>query len=57
MALVVAALMAAEAALRAGSGLVGMATRPTHVAAALARQPEVMVSPVGLWSGARAAAG
>ncbi len=41
-----AALMAAEAALRAGSGLVGMATRPTHVAAALARQPEVMVSPV-----------
>ena len=41
-----AALMAAEVALRVGSGLVSMATRPTHVAAALARQPEVMVNGV-----------
>ena len=39
-----AAMMAAEAALRTGSGLVSMATRPAHVAGALARQPEVMVS-------------
>ncbi|MBT6114910.1 MAG: NAD(P)H-hydrate dehydratase [Porticoccaceae bacterium] len=44
-----AAMMAAEAALRTGSGLVSMATRPAHVAGALARQPEVMVS--GIVSG------
>jgi hydroxyethylthiazole kinase-like uncharacterized protein yjeF len=44
-----AAMMAAEAALRTGSGLVSMATRPVHVAGALARQPEVMVS--GIISG------
>ena len=37
-----AALMAAEAAARGGAGLVSLATRPEHVAAMLARQPEVM---------------
>lgn len=37
-----AALMAAEAAARAGAGLVSLATRPEHVAAMLARRPEVM---------------
>ena len=38
-----AAIMAAEAALRSGAGLVSLATRPQHVAAALARCPEIMV--------------
>ncbi|NWD66186.1 NAD(P)H-hydrate dehydratase [Pseudomonas gingeri] len=37
-----AILLAAEAALRNGAGLVSLATRPEHVAAALARLPEVM---------------
>ncbi|WP_049723545.1 bifunctional ADP-dependent NAD(P)H-hydrate dehydratase/NAD(P)H-hydrate epimerase [Gilvimarinus polysaccharolyticus] len=37
-----AAMMAAEAAARGGAGLVSLATRPEHVAAMLARQPEVM---------------
>ena len=44
-----AAAMAAESALRVGSGLVSVATRPEHVAAILARQPEIMVS--GIISG------
>ncbi|MBF7730987.1 NAD(P)H-hydrate dehydratase [Pseudomonas sp. N040] len=37
-----AALLAAESALRAGAGLVSLATRAEHVLAALARQPELM---------------
>ncbi|WJN58967.1 NAD(P)H-hydrate dehydratase [Pseudomonas sp. SO81] len=37
-----AALLSAESALRAGAGLVSLATRPEHVAASLARLPEVM---------------
>ena len=37
-----AAAMAAEAALRCGSGLVRVATRPEHVGALVARAPEVM---------------
>jgi len=44
-----AALMASEAALRTGAGLVSVATRPEHVAAILARQPEIMAS--GIISG------
>ncbi len=44
-----AAAMAAEAALRCGSGLVRVATRPGHVAALVARTPEVM--PRGVESG------
>lgn len=44
-----AALMAAETALRTGAGLVSVATRPEHVAAILARQPEIMAS--GIISG------
>jgi len=38
-----AALLASQAALRAGAGLVSLATRPQHVAAALAARPELMV--------------
>ncbi|WP_017902066.1 NAD(P)H-hydrate dehydratase [Pseudomonas asplenii] len=38
-----AILLAAETALRGGAGLVSLATRPEHVAASLARLPEVMV--------------
>lgn len=41
-----AAAMAAEAALRVGAGLVGVATRSSHVSALLARRPELMVKPV-----------
>ena len=41
-----AALLAAESALRAGAGLVSLATRGEHVAAALARRPELMCAPV-----------
>ncbi|RLA60031.1 MAG: bifunctional ADP-dependent NAD(P)H-hydrate dehydratase/NAD(P)H-hydrate epimerase [Gammaproteobacteria bacterium] len=41
-----AAAMAAEAALRCGAGLVRVATRPEHVAALVARTPEVMTSGV-----------
>ncbi|MGA8133189.1 MAG: NAD(P)H-hydrate dehydratase [Pseudomonas gingeri] len=37
-----AILLAAEMALRGGAGLVSLATRPEHVAASLARLPEVM---------------
>jgi ADP-dependent NAD(P)H-hydrate dehydratase / NAD(P)H-hydrate epimerase len=37
-----AAIMAAEAAARAGAGLVSIATRPEHVSAILARRPEIM---------------
>jgi NAD(P)H-hydrate epimerase len=39
-----APIMAAEMALRTGAGLVSVATRPNFVAAALARQPEMMVA-------------
>jgi len=38
-----AVLMAAEAALRAGAGMVSVVTRPAHRPAILARRPEVMV--------------
>lgn len=38
-----AAIMTAEAALRAGAGRVSVATHPSHVPALLARCPEVMV--------------
>lgn len=41
-----AALLAAEAALRAGAGLVSVATRAVHVAPLLARTPEVMAHAV-----------
>ncbi len=44
-----AVMLAAEAALRSGAGLVTVATRPDHVPAVLARLPEVMVK--GLVSG------
>lgn len=44
-----AAVLAAEAALRCGAGLVQVATRPEHVAALVARTPEAM--PVGVLSG------
>jgi hydroxyethylthiazole kinase-like uncharacterized protein yjeF len=37
-----AAVMASEAAARCGAGLVSAATRPEHVAALLARRPEIM---------------
>lgn len=38
-----AALLAAEAAARSGAGLVSVATRPEHIAAFIARRPELMV--------------
>ena len=38
-----AAVLAAEAALRTGAGLVSVLTRPEHCAGALARRPELMV--------------
>ncbi len=38
-----AGLLAAQACLRLGAGLVSLLTHPDHVAASLARQPEVMV--------------
>lgn len=41
-----AAALAAEAALRAGAGLVRVATRPEHVAAIIARTPEAMAQGV-----------
>ena len=41
-----AALLAAEAALRAGAGLVSVATRAAHVAPLLARTPEAMAHAV-----------
>lgn len=37
-----AAILAAEAALRSGAGMVRVATRPVHLAAILARTPETM---------------
>ncbi|MDX5371523.1 MAG: NAD(P)H-hydrate dehydratase [Pseudomonadaceae bacterium] len=40
-----AALLGAESALRGGAGLVSLATRPEHLAASLARLPEVMCRP------------
>ena len=40
-----AALLSSESALRAGAGLVSLATRPEHLAASLARLPEVMCQP------------
>ncbi|UTW45188.1 NAD(P)H-hydrate dehydratase [bacterium SCSIO 12696] len=44
-----AALLAGEAALRCGAGLVSVATRPEHIPALLARRPELMA--VGVQSG------
>jgi len=41
-----AALLAAESALRAGAGLVSLATRGEHVLAALARRPELMCAAI-----------
>ena len=41
-----AALLAAETALRCGAGLVSVVTRAEHVAAMLARRPELMVQAV-----------
>jgi len=41
-----APMMAAEAALRCGAGLVSVATRPGHIPAILARRPEIMASAV-----------
>lgn len=51
-----AALMAAEAACRAGAGTVSLLTRAAHVDAALARRPEIMVQALetleaGDWQG------
>ncbi len=37
-----APLLSAEMALRAGAGMVSMATHPEHISAALARKPEIM---------------
>lgn len=41
-----AALLCADSALRAGAGLVSLATRPEHVAASLVRRPEVMCAAI-----------
>lgn len=41
-----AIIMAAQAALRAGAGLVSVLTRSAHVAPLLARQPEIMVQAI-----------
>ncbi|CAM3847515.1 NAD(P)H-hydrate dehydratase [Parendozoicomonas haliclonae] len=41
-----AAIMAAEAAMRSGAGLVTLATRPEHVMASMVRRPEVMARAV-----------
>jgi NAD(P)H-hydrate epimerase len=41
-----AVALAAEAAARTGAGLTGVATQPAHVAAILARRPEIMVTGV-----------
>ncbi len=48
-----AAMLAVEAALRSGAGLVSVATQPAHVAAMLARRPEAMAH--GLSSAAQLA--
>ena len=47
-----AALLAAESALRTGAGLVSLGTRALHVAAGLARRPELMVRAVDDKAGA-----
>lgn len=44
-----AAIMAAEAAARCGAGTVSLLTRPAHVAAVLARRPEIMVFGLDAW--------
>lgn len=49
-----AALLAAQSALRAGAGLVSLATRGEHLAAAQARLPEVMSTAVASAAGLRA---
>ncbi|MDQ2069396.1 NAD(P)H-hydrate dehydratase [Natronospira bacteriovora] len=49
-----ATIMAAEAALRGGAGRVSLLTRPSHVAAALTRLPEVLVRGVRRSGQARA---
>ena len=41
-----AALLCADSALRAGAGLVSLATRPEHVAASLVRRPEIMCAAI-----------
>lgn len=41
-----AALLCVDSGLRAGAGLVSLATRPEHVSAALVRRPEVMCTAV-----------
>lgn len=41
-----AVMLAAESALRAGAGLVSVATQPQHIAPLLARLPEAMAHPV-----------
>ena len=41
-----AALLAAESALRAGAGLVSLATRGEHITAVLARRPELMCASI-----------
>jgi len=46
-----AVMLAADAALRCGAGLVSVATQPAHVPAVLARRPEVMAQ--GIEAGAR----
>ncbi|MDO9522011.1 MAG: NAD(P)H-hydrate dehydratase [Pseudohongiella sp.] len=46
-----AAIMAAEAAARAGAGTVSLITRPMHVSAMLSRRPEVMVHGLDVWHG------
>lgn len=49
-----AALLAAEAAARAGAGTVSLITRAAHVSAVLARRPEIMVLGLEDWAGADA---
>ncbi|MEX2335033.1 MAG: NAD(P)H-hydrate dehydratase [Pseudohongiella sp.] len=46
-----AAIMAAQAAARCGAGTVSLLTRPAHVSAMLARQPEIMVCGLDAWQG------
>ena len=48
-----AAMLAAEAAARAGAGTVSLITPYAHVSAMLARRPEVMVLGVEDWAGAQ----
>lgn len=44
-----ATMLAAEAGLRSGAGMVSLITRPEHVAPALARLPELMVCSTARW--------